>query len=433
MNSSVRWPSALLFRKVVASLYFFPTTIVGLSIALAVGLLWMGPSLEVFQALGTRWGGDPDSARSFLSTVASSLMGIAGVAFSVVVVALTLASNQFCPRVLRHFVEDRINRVFFGLLLGNFSYAVTVLGAISDKSEELPGLALLVCFAYVLLTTGMFIYFIHHLASGLQIDAIVRVVAHQTETQIDRLKRNQRLLGPALPAPPAHLEPGQQQHTVVADTDGYVQAVDLEELLELSGRWSEPIHLLVGDGDYVTRGTPLLQPLKRSLDEGEKERIREAFELGHQRYLDEDISYGFREIADIAIKAISPAINDPTTACFCLDTLACLMLRLGQDAWPPACREGEDGASVTLTRNRPEFYLRLCCLQITHFAQNDPMVLLGLLHFLARVKPVDESQSWTDALQTQIDAVVEAARAGQLAPRLAAEIESMASDVFSHS
>ncbi|MCA9794970.1 MAG: DUF2254 domain-containing protein [Candidatus Eremiobacteraeota bacterium] len=433
MNRSVRWPSALLFRKVVASLYFFPTTIVGLSIALAVGLLWLGPSVKVFQALGTHWGGDADSARAFLSTVASSMMGIAGVAFSVVVVALTLASNQFCPRVLRHFVEDRVNRVFFGLLLGNFSYAVTVLGAISDQSDELPGLALLACFAYVLLTTGVFIYFIHHLASGLQIDAIVRVVAYQTETQIDRLKRYQRLLGPALPAPPAYLEPEQRSRTVLADDNGYVQAVDLQELLKLSAEWSEPIHLLVGDGDYVTQGTPLLEPLDHELDEDERQRVCEAFELGHQRYLDEDISYGFREIADIAIKAISPAINDPTTAAFCLDTLACLMLRLAKDGWPPACRDDENGASVTLTRNQPEYYLRLCCLQITHFAQNDPMVLLGLLHFLARVKPIDDSQDWNKAVKAQLDAVVEAARAGQLAAHLVAEIETLAAGVFSHS
>lgn len=417
-------PLSLFRHRVTSSLYFVPGTIVTLSILCALGLLALTDS-KSFQAVSEYWAGDMDSARQFLGTVAGATIGIAGVAFSVVIVALTLASNQFCPRVLEHFVEDTVNRIFFGLLLGNFSFALTILARL-ESEDKLPGLALIACFLYTLGATGYFIYFIHHLASSLQIDNIVRVVQIQTEIQIDNLKGDKfQLLGPAFPVLSTFGPKTSATNIIKSGRAGYIQTLDHDRLVSLSSTWGEPVQLVVGDGDYVVEDTPLTEPLRRQLSDQDIADFQSCLEMGHQRYLAEDISYGFRELVDIAVKAISPGINDPTTAVHCLDTLSSLMRSLLKDGWPSDTLE-RDGGKISLRRSRPHFYLRLCCLQIVHFGGNNPMVLHGVLHFLGRVAHLETSEEWRQEFERNVEEVVEVAKRGNLTPRLREDVEQIA-------
>ena len=303
---------------------------------------------------------------------------------------MTLASNQFCPRVLRRFIEDRVNRVVFGVLIGNFAYALIALSALGQDSKP-PGLTLAGCFLFDLTSTALFIYFIHHTASSLQVDAIVLELREETIRQIELLKSDpKRCLGPAGSGP--HWTDGLCAQNKI----GYVQGVRIDKLLEISKQLDRPLHLCAGLGDFVTRGTPCVERFHPEPDQQTSRQIAECFEVDYSRLLEHDISYGFREVVDIALKAISPAINDPTTAVMCLHNLTAMFEALARDGWPRRSVVGEQQkGSVSMPCNGPEDYLNLITDQLCYHAMGSPRVAEALLEFLARVRPLLKSADWT--------------------------------------
>lgn len=358
---------SLLIRKLTSSLFFMPLVTVFVSVLAALVLLDWKP-------LGGAQLVSSDGFRSFVTTVAQAMMSLAGVTFSVVVVALTLASNQFCPRVLRHFVEDRWSRIFISTLVGDFSFTLTLVALLEDGDR--PDLSLvLACSLYTMVATGLFIYFVHHLATTLQVEHIISMVESQTYTQIRRVKNSERprLLGPASP----HDLTAQPNAGVKAVNTGYILAVDYEVLLKVSAALGVPAHLLAGEGDWINPGLPLVDFPGAQLSDAQTAKIQRAFELDRQRYLVEDVSLGFRELTDIALKAISPAINDPTTAVACLDRVGGLLVELLNGGWPP-CELEQDKGVVKTDRNLLGDYLHLCCDQILRCGQGMPQVLLAV-------------------------------------------------------
>lgn len=370
-------------RKLTSSLFFMPLVVVTLSVVGALFLLdWRPLGGSVLVSAG--------GFREFVTTVAQSMMSLAGVTFSVVVVALTLASNQFCPRVLRHFVEDRWSRIFISALVGDFSFSLTLVAFLRDGDR--PDLSLvLACSAYTIVATGLFIYFVHHLATTLQVEHIISMVESQTYAQIHRVKQCEgpRLLGPASP----HDLTTNPQASVKAARTGYILAVDYEVLLAVSEELGCPAQLLAGEGDWINPGLPLVDFGDAQLSEEQSSKVRLAFELDRQRYLVEDVALGFRELTDIALKAISPAINDPTTAVACLDRVGGLLVELLADGWP--ADRLEDGKAAVLTdRNLLGDYLHLCCDQILRCGQSMPQVLLALRRLVNLVAYHPEGGKW---------------------------------------
>lgn len=389
----------LAFRKIVTGLYFLPAFLTMMSLGLA--LLLLEADSRTGYSLGLhRWWDDPDSARDFLSTSASVMITIVSVAFSVVVVALTLASNQFCPRVLRRFVEDRMNRVVFGVLIGNFAYAMVCLSVIGEDKNSLPGLALTGCFLFDLVSTAFFIFFIHHIATSLQVDSIVTELRQETIKQIVDLKGCKDelwVLGPADGFTGADLPTEMVGGPFRARRTGYVQSVRIEDLLGQAEREGVSLHALVGTGDFLTPSTPCFRALSPAPAEEICRELVECFELDYSRLLQSDISYGFRQVVDIGVKAISPAINDPTTAVMCLHNLAAMFEALCRGGWPPT--RATRSVEVTFPRNQPEDYLALCTDQLIHFAEQSPRVQEALHEFLARVGPLLVGTEWESAVE----------------------------------
>ncbi len=412
----------LFLRKVSSSLYFLPASITLLSVAVALVASGFEQTHSLSGWFPDFWWSDQDSAREFLSTSAGVMITITGVAFSVVVVALTLASNQFCPRVLTRYVENRVNRLVFGVLTGNFAFALTLLATQQKNPENLPGLSLTLCFLFDLASTIVFIYFIHHTATSLQVDNLVADIRQATLRNIAKLKSEEAdpvLLGPANSATDLIPMLGCESRFTAAQ-NGYVEAVRLEDLISISARVGEPIEVLTGLGDWVTPETACIKPLKNEVDDELIESIQACFEVGDSRRLDLDISYGFREIVDIALKAVSPAVNDPTTAVMCLNNLGTMMEALCRGGWPPVALFGSDEegrGSVRFYGNGPEDYLRLVTEQLTIHVVNAPRLAVALMHWLCRLALQLDDESWRQALRERAEAILLTSREGRFEPR----------------
>ena len=387
-------------KKVANSLYFLPASLTAFSIALAVALLALDKNFASLYPFTGLWWNDVDGAREFLSTSASVSISVVSVSFSVVVVALTLASNQFCPRVLRRFIEDRVNRLVFGVLIGNFAFALVALSALGSKDEP-PGLTLMGCFLFDLASTGLFIYFIHHVAASLQVDSIVTELRTASIRRIEELKASRyQCLGAADTVPRISEGFCPQGKT------GYVQAIRMERLLELSDKLGKPFHLCCGLGDFVTPSTPTLVRFHPEPEDSVKQEIADCFEVDYARLLEHDISYGIREILDIALKAISPAINDPTTAVMCLQNLTAVYEALARGGWPRTSLTSESGeGGIQVPNNTPEDYLDLATDQLLYHSLGTPRVAQALLEFLHRLRCLDLGERWKRRVDEKIEAL----------------------------
>lgn len=409
----------MLLKKISRSLYFLPALITLASIALAILLLALDKDGRVTYPIAEHWWNDASSARDFFSTSASVMITIASVAFSVVVVALTLASNQFCPRVLRRFIEDRMNRVVFGVLIGNFAFAMVGLSYIQEDQAPLPGLTLSTCFLFNLVSTALFIYFIHYVSSSLQVDSIVKTTREETLQRIRKLKSSSKeldFLGPA-DMSPQRLEELSLPSACPIGKLGYVQAIRAGDLLALSEEIGHNITSRIGLGDFVTPESSCLLEPEFSLTEELENRLRDCYEVDYLRLLEHDIAYGFREVIDIALKAISPAINDPTTAVMCVQNLTAMFEALCKDGWPPTdLRASESEAAVLFSGNQPEDYLSFLSDQLIHHSAGSPRVAESLLEMFAKMAAYLEGEQWKEMVVEKSRLLVYSATQGSLPP-----------------
>jgi uncharacterized membrane protein len=317
------------------SFWFVPFLIVAFSIALAVALL------AADALVGDRWlarwpqvlGADAVGARAILSTIAGSMMTVVGVTFSMTLVTLSLASSQYSSRILRNFIRDRVTQVVLGIFGGIFTYCLIVLRTIRVDDEFGFVASLAVSFSIVLAIggIGVLIYFIHHIASSIQASSIIAVVADETMDAVDRLF-------PGALGQSAGTEASDQTPRVLAQRnwqmvpgigDGYIQHVDGAALMHLACQHKTMVRMEHSIGAFMVQGTPLVSvALDAPPDEELVAALQAAYTISRHRTLDQDCAFGIRQIVDMAMRALSPSVNDTTTAIMCVDYLTAILSRL---------------------------------------------------------------------------------------------------------
>jgi uncharacterized membrane protein len=332
----------LSFRHVVYSLRggFLVRPLV---IALALGVAGAALSAleEIVPALNT-WApkllfpshADPQVAQVILAAIATSMMTVVSIVFAILLMTLTLASMQFSPRILVSFARDRVTQRTLGIFLGTFSYCVAALPAArSVPAPFSPVLTVLGAMLLALACVAWLLFFIHHISQAISVNHIVERIAGETEAIIDEIMPDPRRRGrmPGAGAP----EPTEREAAVSSDVSGYVRFIDLGRLVFLARSYGVTIRIVRRVGHFVPAGISLLTVSKGDrLSAARSAELRGAFDLGPTRTLQQDVEFGILQIVDIALRAISPAVNDPSTAISCVDQLSRILIRFGSREEP---------------------------------------------------------------------------------------------------
>lgn len=302
-----------------------PAACAAASVLLAYGLARLD-RLVGDTASAVLFPGPPSGARSFLGAVISAMISFTGLVFSITVVVLVLTSGQFSPRVLRQFLRDRTIQLALGLFVATFLFAMTTLREVtgSDGPDAfVPRISVTVAFLLVLVSVGIFIVYIDHVVHMIQVSSIMVRIGDETRELIEtRLPGDP---GPEAPEPDLAGDPV----TITIRDPGVITAVDEPGMVASARADGVVVRLAARVGDFRPAGAALLTlhgPGADSIDD--PERYRRFVRVETERTMDQDVAFGLRQLVDIATKALSPGINDPTTACQVLDVLHDLLRRL---------------------------------------------------------------------------------------------------------
>lgn len=328
--------------------------------------------------------GGESGARTLLGAIATSTIGVTGTLFSITIAALTLASSQMGPRLLDNFTRDRGNQVVLGVFLAAFAYCLVVLRQVRGGEDDLfvPRLALAGAMLLAGVCIVLLVYYVHHMSSRINIDTVIDLVRRDFFAALDA----QTQATPARrPLQPADIDLDWSEARPVWDPrNGYLQQLEIEDLAAWALAKGARIRLLVRPGDYIMAGgcVALVWPPEV---EGAQEALIGATALSARRTSGADLEYSARQLVEVAVRALSPGINDPMTAIAVLDQLGSALCRVANRTFVTGVTI-RDGRLVLL---RPvSDYAGLVAVSFDMIRQNGagaPSVMIRMLEILALV------------------------------------------------
>lgn len=333
-----------LWERIRTNFWFVPSLMVFLTVVMSFVMVTLDKSIEPesLSAFGFLYGGGVEGARIILSTIAGSMITVAGVTFSITMVALTLTSSQFGPRLLRNFMQDTGNQIVLGTFIATYIYCLLVLQSIYsiDGGFFVPGISVTFAIILSIINVGVLIYFIHHVSTSIHADKVVEGVYNELSGHIKRLfpeelgyglvenEKKQDLLEATI---------NRYTHTydINASSGGYLQSIDIDSLLKITEEQDFCICLLFRPGEYIVEGVTLaLLKSDKLVDTDFTEQIKSYFIVGSQRSPEQDVEFSIHQLVEVALRALSPGINDPFTAITCIDRLSSALCYLTDRASP---------------------------------------------------------------------------------------------------
>lgn len=367
-----------------------PAALVLVGLVLGEVVVWVEPAGRSLPDPFAGWvyGGGESGARAVLTAVASSTITVAGTIFSITVAALSLASGQMGPRLLRNFVRDPGNQYALGVFLGTYVFALMVLRTVRSEGGTpfVPHVGVSVALLLALLCVATLVWFVHHVATGINVETVLDVVHRELSDAMRSLGGNAPAAAPSQPPPSGR--------AVVLHERGYLRAVEEDGLADWAAERGAVLVLLVRPGDYLFPGQPVAvfagaEPVD---DADVADRVRNAFATGPLQAAAHDLEFAVRQLVEMALRALSPGINDPFTAISVLDRLGAALCELVPRHLPGPVVV-RDGRPV-LHRGRPILYADLCDAMfhmIRSAATGSPAVLIRLVDVLARVLLVERA------------------------------------------
>ncbi|MBN2319428.1 MAG: DUF2254 domain-containing protein [Acidobacteria bacterium] len=336
------------WNRIRSSFWFIPAVMAGVAVALAFVSVTVDEPLTKWLTLNLGWTftGGAEGASAVLGIIAGSMITIAGVVFSMTLVVLSLASAQLGPRLLRVFMSDSATQVVLGTFIATFLYCLIVVRTIRRAEEVLfvPHLSVTFGVLLAVASVGVLIYFIHNVSISIQANEIAARVSKELIETIDHLFPQHIGRGaqgiPTEPPDVAFLEAfDQEARPVGAVGDGYLQFIDADALLALAMGEDLVVRLEQKPGDYVVASCPLalIWPGNRATAPLINQ-VQSLFVLGRQRTSDQDVEFGVNQLVEIAVRALSPGLNDPFTAITCVDHLGSALCRLATRDMPSPYR-----------------------------------------------------------------------------------------------
>jgi uncharacterized membrane protein len=410
-----------LWDSLHSSYWFVPTIMAILAVALAFSML----TLDRMGKVGSieKWGwiytGGPDGSRALLSAVVSSMISVTATAFSISIVALQLASSNFGPRLLRTFMQDTGNQIVLGTFISTFIYGLLVLRTVHGEDYDIfvPQLSITVGIVLALISIGVLIYFIHHASTIIQASHVINEVSTDIDGAIERLFPEK--IGHTTSEPkhqvgeiPASFD--FEAYPIRATGSGYLQIIDEAELMKLARKHDLLLRVKLRPGKFAIQGSELVMawPGER-VDRKLAEQIENTFILGNERTEQQDIEFPITELVEIALRALSPGINDPFTAIRCIDRLSAGLSRLAQRDFPSPYRYDKDD-NLRLIANPVTFtgLADSAFNQIRRYGQSDVAVTICLLDAIARIAPYTRNKKDRAALLRHAQMIERGSREG---------------------
>lgn len=406
------------WENLKTSFWFLPSIIVVISLILAFA------SLNLDQTFGSKFNrgfiklfpGSAEAARGLLSTIATSLITAISIVFSITIIALQQASTQYSPRVLRTFTRDKGDQTVLGVFLGTFIYSVLILrsirGAPESGSSFVPALSITIGLILTLLSVALLIYFISHIAKSIQVEQIINNTRRTLSNEIDKLFPDKADIISDVQVSIGKLfeqvSGGGQIRSIAAEKSGFVRLIDFEALKNVRSKRINAVMVAPETGDFIAKGQTIIQVSEHGSgeDDYEPHKLANAVILDKQRSIEQDPLFEINQLVDIALRAMSPSLNDPTTAKYCLFHLTDALAQLSSREFPSARRTYDDNPIVFIY-NIPTWpkFVDAAYSQIRRIAEDNVHItgtIIEQLHKLALLIP--EGNRWKP-IELQLDQI----------------------------
>ncbi|HUH05000.1 MAG TPA: DUF2254 domain-containing protein [Kofleriaceae bacterium] len=403
-----------------ASLWQVPLVGLMVAVGLAVLTVWVDATtdLSLLEAVITS---DAQAAREVLSVVATSMLTFTALVFTITIVVLQLASSQYSPRITRAFLRDRQTKLTLGLFIGTFAYSLLVLRSVRTVDDGfIPTLSVGVTYLLVFASLVTFIWYLDHVAQSIRVSQIVRRLAMQGVAMYENNLREYASAGGN--------ETNVEEQPVARVLDwtgspGVLGHIDEKRLAALAAKGRAIVRVRHAIGDFIPHGAPVLDVLGTDVDLRDHE-LCACVSIGADRTQQQDLGLPIRHLVDVALRALSPGVNDPTTAVQALDYVHDLLRRLAGSELPPHQVSGPDG-QVRLIVQRVSWasLIGLAVTEIRLIAAHQIQVsrrVLSMLDDLLLIAPRErrphleqQRQLWIEATRDQYDALEDLAAAHQ--------------------
>jgi uncharacterized membrane protein len=395
--------------------WFWPSTMTFVSIVLGIALplvdAWLGS--DWIRSVGWLRATQVEGARAILTTLAAATLGVAGVAFSVTIVAVSFASSNYGPRLIGNFMGDRTNQIVLGIFVATFVYCITVLSTVhaqldlSDTTREafVPQLSVFFALLLTLAAVGALIGYIHHIPESINIMNLTAQIGDKLQRLVIRMLEEDERRAPE-DTDPAGSEawsaapPSKREVIVRATRAGYLQQVDFESLADLAHEKRAQITLHRAPGEFVVAGEPIMST--RSVGEGDgsiAHRMRDCYTQGANRTDVQDVLFLSDQLVEVLGRALSPGVNDPHTAMLCLDWLRA---GLAEFARRPPAPPAKDDDPVLYRRVTFEDMLNRSFDRMRQYVAGDRTVTLHALDVLTYLAQLAARPAMAEACMQQM-------------------------------
>ncbi len=330
------------WNELMASFWFLPVLMLGFSIILSVGLVHLDtyimlPDKGLYRFFLVS---SSDSARSILSTISGAMIGVAGTVFSVTLVALTLASSQFGPRLIKNFMYVRLNQVVLGSYISTYIYCLIILNTVKNSNDYsfTPSISILFAILAAIANIVLLIFFIHNIAVSIQADKVISDISGYISNQIKTLfpdKMEEVDDSDECVDVSSVISGFLERIPIQSQKSGYIQYINSESLLKVVTRYDALLELNYRTGSHLVEGIEIGVLYSNSKYEEENlKKILDQFVIGKIKMSQHDLEYSIHQMVEIAVRALSPGVNDPYTAIACIDNLSATMSWLAQARFP---------------------------------------------------------------------------------------------------
>lgn len=395
------------WNELTGTFWFLPVVIIGLAGILAAAFVSLDEAVSISKNGPFTFFlvNSADSARTILSTISGAMIGVAGTVFSVTLVALTLASSQFGPRLIKNFMYVRLNQVVLGSYIATYLYCLLVLNAVKDGNGQsfIPSISITAAILAAVLNIILLIVFIHQIASSIQADWIIADISKQINKHVETLYPGK--LGVAN----SEMEEAEvskiisgysNKYSVKSPKSGYLQYIDSEKIMKPVSQRDSLLEIHHRPGSFLVKGAEIGALHSSSAwDQEALKGLLKRFVIGNTKTVQQDLEFSIHQMVEIAARALSPGINDPFTAAACIDNLTAAMCYLAEAELPSKYRCDEEG-NLRVVADVLEFEgaLDAAFNQIRQFSIDSPSVIIRLMEAQKTIMEFTHNESQRNAV-----------------------------------